>query len=121
MKKLIHSVGNAFQGIRVTFWRERNVRIEIAVSCITLLFAWYFHVRSYELIVILLLITLILVLEFVNTVVEYILDLFTSRLHGQVKAVKDITAGMVFIAAFGSVLIGLVIFVPYIIELLAYK
>jgi len=120
MKRLIHSVGNAFQGIKVTFWRERNVRIQVVVSCITLALAWYFQIRSYELIVVLLLITLVLVLEFINTVVEYILDLFTPRLHGQVKVIKDITAGMVFIAAVGSVVIGLVIFVPYIIELFAY-
>ena len=46
------------------------------------------------------------------------LDLLKPRLSPQVETVKDIMAGAVLLASIGSVIVGAIIFIPYIVPLL---
>jgi len=60
---------------------------------------------------------LVLMLELVNTALEYLCDIVTTDFHPIVKIVKDIAAAAVLISAAGSVITGLIIFLPKIIAL----
>jgi diacylglycerol kinase len=58
---------------------------------------------------------LVLMLELINTAVEYLCDTITTDFHPVIKIVKDISAAAVLISAAGSVITGLIIFLPKII------
>jgi len=60
---------------------------------------------------------LVLMLELINTAVEYLCDTITTDFHPVIKIVKDISAAAVLISAAGSVITGLIIFLPKIIGL----
>ena len=61
---------------------------------------------------------LVLALELVNTSIEATVDLVTEDYHPLAKVAKDTSAAAVFVFAIASVVVGLVIFLPKIINLL---
>ena len=52
--------------------------------------------------------------ELFNTAIESAVDLVTTEYHPLAKAAKDAAAGGVLVAAFSSVIVGLIIFGPRI-------
>ena len=61
---------------------------------------------------------LVLILELINTAIEHLCDIVTKEIHPAIKIIKDVSAAAVLLAAAGSVVTGLIIFTPKIIELL---
>jgi len=59
-----------------------------------------------------------LVLELLNSAVERIIDTLSPRIDVLAGVVKDILAAAVFLMSVVSVVIGVVIFYPYIKEFL---
>ena len=86
----------------------------IAVTCAGTLF----HITPAEWCICLLLFGLVASLELVNTAVEAVVDLATEEKKPLAKIAKDTAAGAVLFSAIISVIIGLVIFLPYVMELL---
>ena len=62
-------------------------------------------------------IAFVLVMEIINSVFEKISDMMKPRIHVYAKLIKDIMSGAVLITALVSLAIGLIIFIPYFINL----
>jgi len=118
IKQVIKSVGYAWKGMVHVFRHEQNFRIEIIISIGVMGLAFLVGVRSYEVIILLLLISLVLILELLNSALEKFVDILKPRLHLQVGIVKDIMAAMVLCASLSALVIGSIIFWPYIVVLL---
>ena len=116
-KKLGKSIKYSLQGLSYIIEREQNFRIQLIISVVTLFFSFYFRISRYEWIVIILMITAVLILEIVNSALEQLVDIMKPRLHGHVRLVKDMLAGAVFVTALCSIIIGLMIFYPHIVEI----
>jgi diacylglycerol kinase len=56
----------------------------------------------------------VIVSEMINTSLEAIVDLITKEHRVQAKIAKDVAAGMVLVGAAGSIVVGLIIFTPYL-------
>ena len=110
---------DAFRGVLFVFRHEQNFRIQILVGFITFAFGFWLRLRAAEFIIIALLVLLVLILEFLNTALEKFLDLVKPRLHYHVEVIKDVMAAAVLLASFGSVIIGLFIFIPHLVELVS--
>ena len=54
-------------------------------------------------------------LEMVNTAVEKTVDLATTDIHPFAKIAKDVAAGAVLLFAIIAVIIGAIIFLPYVV------
>lgn len=117
IRKLLHSFYFACKGIKYVFRNEQNFRIQIAVGLLVILLMLLLSVKIWEAIILILLITLVLVLELINTIFEKIIDLLKPRLHNYVEIIKDMMSAAVLLSAVGSGIIGLLIFVPYLIDL----
>jgi diacylglycerol kinase len=61
---------------------------------------------------------LVLSLELINTAMEHLCDMITNEIHPAIKIIKDVSAAAVFITAAGSVVTGIIIFLPKILVLL---
>ena len=57
-------------------------------------------------------------LEIVNTAIETVVDLVSPNYNELAKRAKDLAAGSVLIAAIASAIIGIIIFLPKIINLI---
>ena len=67
--KFLESVSHALDGIAYTASHERNFRIEIMAACLVTVFSYFLHVSVIEWCILLLTISLVLVLEMVNTAI----------------------------------------------------
>ena len=112
----ISSVSVAVIGIRTAIKSERNMRFHLMSALIVLVMSIYFSITKMEWLFILLAIGGMFALELINTAIERVVDLVTKEYHPLAKQAKDIAAGAVFIYAMLSVIIGMVIFLPYIFK-----
>lgn len=108
------SFEDAWRGLIYTFRYELSFRVQTVAAAIILVAAFYFPLRIYERLVVVLLVTMVLILELINSVVERIMDLFKPRIDHVAKVIKDIMAGAVLVAAVSAVIIGWLIFAPFI-------
>lgn len=113
--KFIQSLQFAIRGIITFFRNETNGQIQLVAAIIVVILGLVFKIDAMEWLVVVLCIIMVLTLEMINTALEKLCDVVHPGYHPQIKIIKDIAAGAVFIAALGSVIAGAVIFVPKII------
>lgn len=114
----INSFGNALSGIGIAMRGERNVRIELAFTAAVLLACVLLDVPFHEAVSVILCCVFVLGMEFVNSALERVVDLVSPEYHDLAKQAKDLGAGAVLIAATGSAIIGICVFIPKIVAVL---
>ena len=119
MKKgsLVNSFKYAIEGIIVNLKTERNLRIHFLVSVLVILFGFILKISLYEWIACIVLFGLIISLELMNTAFEKLVDLCMPKINPNAKFIKDTAAASVFISAIMSIIIGIIIFLPKIINM----
>jgi diacylglycerol kinase len=115
-KRLFKSFHYAIKGLIKTFHEEQNLKVQTLVGVLVLLFGVYFKISLNEWCVLVFTITLVLVMELANSAVERVTDVLKPRINTYVKEVKDIMAAAVMLASLSAIIIGLLIFIPYIIK-----
>jgi len=110
----------AIQGIRFIVANERNMKVHLFFALVALACAALFRITPIEFIFVVFAIALVLITEAANTAFELLLDfVHGDEFHPDVKLLKDIVAGGVFIAAANAFIIGIIIFIPRFIDLAA--
>ena len=115
-KRLVNSFQYAWQGIKQAYRGEQNLKIHTFIAILVIVFGFFLRISYTEWLVCLLLIGLVIMAEFINTAIEYVVDLASPAVHPLAKAAKDTASAGVLMMAIISAIIGLVIFVPKIIE-----
>ena len=117
IKRLRKSFGYAFNGIGDVVKNEPNMKIHVSIAILVIIAAFILKVSKLEWIVLVLLIGAVLAAETINTTIENLVDMYTKEYDEKAKVVKDTAAGCVLILAITSSIIGLIIFIPKIINL----
>jgi diacylglycerol kinase len=108
----------AFDGLETAFLKGRNFRIQIAAGIVAIILGTVLRLSSSEWLDLVLVISLVLILELVNTTLEAIVDLVSPEIKEKAKVAKDVAAASVLIASIASVVIGVLLFWPRILALL---
>jgi diacylglycerol kinase len=109
---LLRSFYFAFAGLWFLLSTQRNARIHIGVAALACALGAWLRISRVEWAIIICAIAGVLILEGLNTAIEAAVDLASPDIHPLAKHAKDLSAGMVLIAAIGSALIGLIILGP---------
>ena len=118
LKKRFESFRYAYAGLR-TLWREEhNVRIHIVAGLIVLVMGFLLHISLSEWCVVTLVVAVVLLAEALNSSLENIADAISEEKNEKIQKAKDLAAAAVLISAIAAVIIGVIIFLPKIIELL---
>lgn len=117
MKKIINSFKYAFQGIFTSFKEEKNMKIHFFIMLIVIIAGVLLKINKAEWITCIILFGFVISSELFNTAIEKTVDLAMPDINPKAKIAKDVSAGAVLIEAICSVVVGLIIFVPKIIEL----
>ncbi len=112
------SFNHAIDGINYTAEHERNFRIEFCFAIAVTIASFILKVSILEWSILILTIGIVLALEIVNTAIERSVDLVTKEYDELAKIAKDAGAGAVLIMSFFSVVIGIIIFLPRLIDLI---
>ena len=116
-KRATKSFVYAFRGLRSVWKKEQNFRFHSVAAILILILAVFLKLEKTDFAIILLLIGVVLILELVNTVFERLIDILKPRIHESSKEIKNISSAIVLTAAIFSVIIGTIIFLPYICHL----
>lgn len=115
---LLSSFGFAFTGIFSAFQSERNMWIHLGAAMIVLIFGLLFEVSAYEWGLLVLCIAMVFSTELINTALEYTVNQISQERNYNAKRIKDISAAAVLITSLAAAVIGLVIFLPRVINLM---
>jgi diacylglycerol kinase len=113
-KKHHTSFKNAKSGILVAFRTQTNFRIHLIFSFLAIVLGLIFGLNSTEWAIISLVIAVGLVIELLNTAIEFTVDLLTQEYKLLAQFAKDTSAGAMLIYALFSIIIAAVIFLPRI-------
>ena len=111
------SVTYALNGVRLAFRSQRNFRKHLLIALLTLSVAFLIKVSVVEFCLILFSNCLVLVVEMLNSVVEFVIDAYYKNKWAKLaKLAKDIAAGAVLISATVSAIIFFIILASKIYE-----
>ena len=116
VKSRKNSLIAAFQGLGFIFKTQKNAWIHLTATILAIAVSAFLQITLTEWIAILLVIGLVWMAEFLNTAFEVIVDLVSPEIHPLAKIGKDVGAASVLIAAILSVIIGLLVLGPAVIE-----
>ncbi|HUS62805.1 MAG TPA: diacylglycerol kinase family protein [Acidimicrobiales bacterium] len=108
------SFGHALRGVGWMVRHEPNMRVHLIATTGVMAAAGLLRLPVTQWAALVFAITLVLLGEILNTAIEAVLDLVQPTQHPLVKVVKDVAAGAVLVAAVGSFVIALLVFVPAI-------
>jgi undecaprenol kinase len=118
MKRWWWGVKYAFQGIRASYGAEPHLRFHFLAAMVVVTVAAYFQFSRMEWITLLITISFVLSMELLNTAVERAVDVASPDIHPLAKLAKDAAAGAVLVASIFAVIIGVLLFYPYIVEMM---
>jgi len=116
LKKRINSFAYAFKGVCSLLRKEHNAWIHCVAIVIVTLAGLFFDITSIEWCIVILCFGMVLAAEGFNTAIERLVDMVSPGFHPIAGNVKDIAAGAVLICAIASAIIGLIIFLPYLMN-----
>ncbi|NLB34520.1 MAG: phosphatase PAP2 family protein [Elusimicrobia bacterium] len=106
---LIKSFDYALKGFVYAVKTERNIRIHIIATILVIILSLFLKISRLELAILILVISLVIICEIINTAVEHIVNMITRKHHPIAKIIKDLTAAAVFFASVSAVIIGYLI------------
>ena len=106
----------AIRGLAVAFRTEQSFRIQVTAMFLAAVLTFWLRPPRVEVLILILVTALVLVLELVNSIFERVVDLLKPRIHHYVEEVKDMMAASVLVASFAALVLGIVIFLPLLIN-----
>jgi diacylglycerol kinase len=113
----LKSFGYAFNGLRILLKEEHNARIHLVAGVLVVIAGIALKISTVEWIVLIFAIGFVIMTEIINSSIENIADFISPEKHEKIKKIKDLAAAGVLISAVTALIIGLIIFLPKILEL----
>lgn len=112
------SMTHAWRGLGIFLRTTHNSWIQIFFSIIAIFLGFILNISSIEWVMIIFAIGLVIITEALNTAFEFDIDLTSPTYHPYARDTKDVAAGAVLISVLVASIIGLIIFLPKIIEII---
>jgi len=112
--RFIDSVNCAIDGILYTARTQKHMRHHFLAALVILFLALLLRVSSVEFMLLALAISFVLFAELLNTAIEVVVDMISPEFHPMAKIAKDVAAGAVLVAAFGTAIMGYLVLAKYL-------
>ena len=117
-KSFLDSFLHAYDGIVSSLYKERNMNIHLAMSVLVIVAGVIFKISYTEWLVCMVFIALVITTELINTAIEAVVDMITTKENNFAKVAKDTSAGAVLVVSLMAAFVGLIIFVPKVVYFL---
>lgn len=114
--RMVKSFRYASRGLYYAFKEEQNFRFHIFSAILVFILMFLINTSIVEKVILTILVSLVMTAELINSIFERIVDILKPRFHPYAKKIKDMTAGIVLIAALTAFICGLIIFIPKILS-----
>ncbi len=116
----LESFNAAIEGIILATKTEKNMKIHFSVALAAIILALFLKVSKIDILFVLVSVFFVLFAETLNTSIEYLADFISKEHSEEIAAVKNLAAGAVLLSAFGSFVVGYIIFSKYLYYLIYY-
>jgi diacylglycerol kinase len=116
MVQRLKSFTHAFNGLKILLKEEHNARIHLVAAIIVVIAGFVLKISIIEWIAIVFAIGFVFTTEIINSSIENIADFISPEKHDKIKKIKDLAAAGVLIGAVTALIVGLIIFLPKILE-----
>ena len=117
LKKRLKSFQYDINGLKVLVRNEHNSRIHTVAMIGAIILGIILKISNIEWIAIVIVIGFVFSIEIINSAIEYLADFVSPDYNEIIKIVKDLSAAAVLISSIVSLIVGIIIFIPKIIEL----
>ena len=108
-KKLINNIFTAIKGIAHGFSRERNIKIQMIIGWLVILFSIILKIPRNDLLLIIFVRFLVIVMELINTSFEKLIDFIHPDRHEEIRKIKDMMAGAVLLIVVLAIIVGILV------------
>jgi len=112
--RILKSFKHAKDGLIHALKFERNFRIQVYVGILVVALSIILSISTNNFLVILFVTCLLLSMELINSAIERLCNIITTKHHPEIKIIKDMAAATVLVMVLLSLAIGIIIFLPYI-------
>jgi len=105
---------HAFRGLFQMIRTERNFKIQLVLFLIVVSLGIILNITIGDWLILLLISAMVLSLEIVNSAIEKTCDLISTKPNNQIKLIKDISAAAVLLVSLFALIIGILLFYPYL-------
>ncbi len=117
IKRHTISVKNAFNGLTYSLKSQPNYKIHLVLSVLALIGGIVFHISYIEFLIIVIMISVGLTIETINTAIEQTTDAIDLKWREDIKLAKDLSAAAMLIFALGALVVAGIIFIPKIFSI----
>lgn len=111
----LKSIKDALAGIALLLKNEHNSRVHLLATVLVILLAFYLSVSTLEWALLTIAITMVWSAEAFNTALEYLCNKVSPEHDQLIGQAKDVAAAAVLLTAIGAVVLGALVFIPYLI------
>lgn len=111
------SLSYAWRGLKYVIRNEKNFQNQLIAGTLVVIAMIYFSVTRAEMVILIIMIMLVLVMELLNTIMERVVDILKPRIHPYARLIKDMMAASVLLVSILTIVIGAIIFIPYILKI----
>ena len=115
-KRFLNSIKYSLEGLSYGYRNEQSLILHGFCTILAVILGLIFHITFWEWAVIIISLVIVLAVELLNTAIEATVDLITKEIHPLAKIAKDCGSAAAFVSSLVAVIIGLFVFVPYIIK-----
>ena len=115
-KNIPRSFKYAIQGFRIALLNEFKIRLHCAIVVIVVTGGFLLNLSILEWISVVISMGMVLITELINTSIETLSDTLHPDVSEGIKNTKDIAASAVLIASTTALIIGLIVFIPYLCQ-----
>lgn len=113
------ALGCALAGIGYGLKTQRHLRFHLFAASVAVVFGFAAGFVVWQWMVLTLAIVMVVAAELLNTAIEAVVDLVSPERHPLAKVAKDTAAGAVLVLAVAALVVGLLLFTPYVLSLFA--
>ena len=115
LRRRVASFGHALRGVRAALRSEVHLRLHAAATVAVAGLGFYLKINRLEWALVTLAVAGVWTAELLNTALEALTDLVSPDYHLLAGRAKDVAAGAVLLAALGALVVGGLVFGPYLL------
>lgn len=117
LKKRLYSFKYAFEGVKTLIKFEHNVWIHLLATVVVVGSGFLFSLSKTEWLMVIVAIGFVWISEGFNTGIEYLCNAISTKENPEIKKAKDVAAGTVLLSAIVAIIIGVIVFLPHLLNL----
>lgn len=116
-KKQMRSFKFAWKGIITCAGHEQNITFHLLAALVVAMAGIFFGITKAEWLAVIICIGMVIAAELFNSAIERLVDMVSPQWQSIAGEVKDIAAGAVLVTAIAAAIVGLIVFVPYLLNI----